>query len=257
MDQRHGHEVERNAALRASIGTSVQTEQSALEALSGARQRVLLGALRVSAVVPAYNEEKRIGAVLSVLGATASVHEVIVVDDASTDGTALAAGDGNGARALTLERNVGKGGAMRAGVLRTDADVIVFLDADLVGLTPAHVDALVEPVVLGQADMAVGMFRGGRCITDLSQFLVPYISGQRAMRREVFLAVPNLESARFAVETKLTKYAKAHKLKVKTVRLTGVTHVMKEEKRGIVRGVVERGRMYRDIARSLIWNGRV
>ena len=212
--------------------------------------------MKVTAVVPAFNEEQRIGAVVEVLRATGSVHEIVVVDDGSTDATAGAARGNNGVHAIMLARNVGKGGAMKAGVLQTDADVIVFLDADLIGLTPAHVDALLGPVVSGEADMAVGTFRGGRYLTDLSQLLVPYISGQRAIRREIFLAVPGLETARFAVETMLTKYAKAHRLRVRSVPLFGVTHVMKEEKRGLLRGALDRARMYRDIARSLVRNGR-
>jgi glycosyltransferase involved in cell wall biosynthesis len=225
----------------------------------------LPGQVKVTAVVPAFNEEQRIGAVIEVLRATDSVHGIVVVDDGSTDATADAALRNGHAgavqglasvHAIALARNVGKGGAMTAGVRQTDADVILFLDADLIGLTSAHVDALVGPVVSGEADMAVGIFRGGRAITDLSQFLVPYISGQRAIRRDVFLAVPRVETARFAVETMLTKYAKAHGLKVRSVPLFGVTHVMKEEKRGLLRGILDRARMYRDIARSLIRNGR-
>ncbi len=229
--------------------------------------------MKVAAVVPAFNEERRIGAVVEVLHASDSVNEIIVVDDGSTDATAkaacrfrpsgrspmaLAEGEAegtNGVQAITLSQNVGKGGAMRAGVLQTDADVILFLDADLVGLTSAHVDALVRPVASGEADMAVGIFRGGRCVTDLSQFLVPYISGQRVIRRDVFLSVPHIETARFAVEMMLTRCAKARGLKVQTVSLFGVTHVMKEEKRGLFKGVLDRARMYRDIARSLSRNG--
>ncbi len=212
--------------------------------------------MRVAAVVPAYNEAQRIGAVVDVLRAADSVQEIIVVDDGSTDATADAARASNGVHALTLPANIGKGGAMRAGAMQTDAEVLLFLDADLIGLTCDHVGALVAPVASGAADMAVGIFRRGRCVTDLSQWLVPYISGQRAIRRELFLSVPGIERARFAVETKVTKYAKAHGLKVQTVPLVGVTHVMKEEKRGFIRGAADRARMYRDIARTLVMNGR-
>jgi len=211
--------------------------------------------VKVAAVVPARNEAPRIASVLQVLLAAPSVHEVIVVDDASTDGTAEVARGTSGIRASVLSRNIGKGGALRVGVLATEADVVAFLDADLVGLTPAHIEALVLPVVAEETHMTVGLFQGGRYVTDLSQLLVPYISGQRALRREVFLAVPGLDRARFAVETMLTRYAKAARLRVKHVPLRGVTHIMKEEKHGLIRGLWDRLHMYHDIGSALFRNG--
>ena len=218
--------------------------------------RLLQAALvNVAAVVPAHNEAPRMGPVLQALLAARSVHEVILVDDASTDGTGNVARATTAIRTIALSRNVGKGGALKVGVLATQADVVLFLDADLVGLTPAHIDALLLPVLREDAQMTVGLFQGGRYVTDLSQLLVPYISGQRALRRELFLAVPGLDRARFAVETMLTRYAKAARLRVKHVPLHGVTHIMKEEKRGLVRGLWDRLRMYHDISSSLLRNG--
>jgi hypothetical protein len=144
---------------------------------------------------------------------------------------------------------------MWTGAQATRADVILFLDADLIGLTTGHIAALVTPVTSGDADMAVGVFRGGRRVTDLSQILVPYISGQRAIRRSLFLSVPGVQRARYAIETKLTRFAKGHGLTVRYVPLRGVTHVMKEEKLGLARGAADRARMYRDIALTLLRNG--
>ena len=215
-----------------------------------------MGQVKVAAIIPAYNESLRISAVLAALLQAQSVDDIFVVDDGSSDGTAEAAQDHGRVNVIHLDANVGKGGAMWAGAQDARADVILFLDGDLIGLTASHVDALVTPVRAGDTDMAVGVFRGGRGITDLSQLLLPYISGQRAIRRSLFLSVPRVATARFAVETKLTKFAKVHRLRVSYVPLCGVTHVMKEEKLGLVRGVVSRACMYRDIALTLLRDGR-
>lgn len=60
-----------------------------------------------------------------------------------------------------------------------------FLDADLIGLKPVHIENLVAPVVKDMADMTVGIFYSGRNITDLAQKLMPFLSGQRCVKREI------------------------------------------------------------------------
>ena len=85
---------------------------------------------------------------------------------------------------------------MWAGAHETDAEVLLFLDADLVGLRAEHVELILEPVVSGEADMCVGVFQGGRYWTDLAQRLAPHISGQRAISRDLFLSVPGVRRAR-------------------------------------------------------------
>jgi hypothetical protein len=99
--------------------------------------------------------------------------------------------------------------------------------------------------------MTVGVFRGGRLATDLSHFLVSYISGQRALSRELFLAIPAITTARSGVETAITKYVKARGLKVRNVAMYGVTHPMKEEKLGALPGFKARLKMYWEIGKSL------
>ncbi len=208
--------------------------------------------MRVTAVIPAYNEETRLPRVLEAVRGSSLVDEVIVVSDGSLDGTYEVARRFDGVRALQLPQNLGKGGAMHAGACQTDSPVLVFLDADLIGLTSDHVDRLVEPVCEGKADMTLGVFRGGRRATDLAQKLFPFVSGQRAIRRELFLAVPNVQYARFGVETQITRWAQRQRWRVQYVPLHGVTHPMKEEKLGRLRGTVARLRMYADIARILL-----
>jgi glycosyltransferase involved in cell wall biosynthesis len=173
--------------------------------------------------------------------------DILVVDDGSTDRTLETLPVGNGVRGLRLAQNLGKGGAMWAGALQTDADILLFLDADLVGLEPEHLRLMLEPVTTGEADMCVGVFRGGRYWTDMAQKLVPSISGQRAMRRELFLSVPEVRGARSGVEVALTHHAHANGWRVKWVSLAGITHVMKEEKMGALRGFGARLGMYWEI----------
>jgi glycosyltransferase involved in cell wall biosynthesis len=205
----------------------------------------------VAAIVPAFNEGPRIGAVLRTLVEAGALDEIVVVNDGSQDETLAVARSFPEVTPLDLAENRGKGGAIRAGALHTDADVILLLDADLVGLRVPHIRGLLDPILSGEADMTVGVFRGGRLATDLSQFLVPYISGQRALRRELFLAIPGIGQSRFGVETAMTRHAKACRLRVRNVVMQGVTHPMKEEKLGFFAGARARLKMYLEIARSL------
>lgn len=208
--------------------------------------------MRVAAVVPAYNEEERIPAVLDAIKSAKLVNEIVVVSDGSTDGTYELVSSDPAVKAVGLEVNRGKGGAMRAGAESTDADVVLFLDADLIGMDGEKVDAIVRPLIEGSADMAIGIFKSGRGVTDLAQLIAPYISGQRAMRRDTFIGIPKLEGARSGVETAITKYYRARNLRVRRVTLWGCTHCMKEEKLGFARGFVGRMKMYYDISKILI-----
>jgi glycosyltransferase involved in cell wall biosynthesis len=200
--------------------------------------------MKVAAIVPAYNEENRITVVLRALIDSRAVDEVIVVNDGSTDGTAAAASSVPGVQVITLPRNRGKGGAMREGATRTDADVLLFFDADLIGLTSRHIQDLLAPVCAGEATMAMGIFKGGRLWTDMAQFFAPAITGQRAIRRDVFLSIPDLESVGYGIELAINDYVHGKGLVRRDITLRGVTHPMKEEKLGWARGAASRSRMY-------------
>ncbi len=231
---------------------------------------------RTAAVVPAYNEAGRITAVLEVIAAARLVDEIIVVTDGCSDSTAAEVRQcaaklkaafaenterGEGCRELRifeLKHNIGKGGALTYGALRTEAEVLVFLDADLIGLKSSHVDDLLTPMLSDEpnqrADMTLGLFgavRGGifGWWLGFCHRHIAMLTGQRAIRRDVFLAVPGLTNSRFGVETAITRYVKhVWKLKVAVAWLHNVTHPVKEEKIGIWRGFRVRMNMYGEIA---------
>jgi glycosyltransferase involved in cell wall biosynthesis len=110
--------------------------------------------IALSIVVPAFNEAARLPPTLAAVRAGLAArepgaHELLVVDDGSTDDTAAVARQG-GARVISLPRNLGKGAAVRAGLLEATGEVIAFMDAD--GSIPfAEVERLVGALRAGAA----------------------------------------------------------------------------------------------------------
>src|SRR5690606_36165078 len=136
-----------------------------------------------------------------------------------------------------------------SGAESTDAEVLLFLDADLTGLTPKHLHDLVEPVLKDEADMCVGVFDEGKFTTDMAQKITPFLSGQRAMKRWIIISVPQVENSRYGVEVALSRFAEKHALRVCKVYLKHVAQVTKEKKLGLVKGFQARLRMYWEIIR--------
>lgn len=204
----------------------------------------------ISIIIPAYNEEKYIEEVLEVVTGVPNLLEVIVVSDGSTDGTVQVA-QRYPVKVIELPVNMGKGGAMMAGARNAKGKYLFFLDADLIGLKPKHIASLINSIENEDLDMVVGVFDSGRISTDLAQVVAPFLSGQRIVKKEYLLGIDNLDAARFGVEIELTKYAVKHKLKVKEVVLEDLTHVMKEEKLGFVKGFASRMKMYWEIAKNV------
>ena len=203
-------------------------------------------------MIPAYNEGHRIDVAIRAVLEAALVNEVIVVSDGSADNTVAVARQFEGVRVVELPFNVGKGGAMCAGVAHTDADIIAFIDADLVGLRPNHVDQIIRPLLNGHCDMCIGVFRGGKFWSDTGQVITPFLSGQRAMYRRLFEAVPFLPEIRMGAEVTITTYAKRLKATVLKVVLRGVSNTHKERKLGFVKGATARAKMYREIAQAVV-----
>ena len=206
--------------------------------------------MSVTAIIPAFNEEKYIGGVLEPLLEIRQVTQVIVVSDGSTDGTVAEAGK-YGVEVIELPDNIGKGGAMSVGYKASREEYILFLDADLLGLTGSHILELIEPVLHDEADMTIGIFENGRLSTDMAQFIAPFLSGQRCIKKSLLQQFKGWEDAGFGVEAALTIFAQEHNLRIRHITLPAMSHVMKEEKMGLVRGFTYRLKMYWEIAKKV------
>ncbi len=143
---------------------------------------------KVSAVIPAYNEENTIEAVVK--GALSQVDEVIVVDDGSTDDTAQLA-EAAGARVLK-QVNAGVLTATERGLREAAGDVVVTLDADGQH-DPSDIPRLVEPILRNSADLVMGVrpdlpYLSERILTWLTSIRAPVgdaSTGFRAVRRRI------------------------------------------------------------------------
>ena len=173
---------------------------------------------RVVALVPAHNEQVRIGQTVSAIRALEAVSECIVIDDASSDDTAQIATD-CGARVIRLQRNVGKGAALNKGASYCEnADIVVLLDGDL-GSSAAQASLLIDPVIEGKADMTIARFprpqgkAGFGLVKNMARKQIAALgggfdaqaplSGQRALTRACLDAVLPFASG-YGVEVGLT-----------------------------------------------------
>ena len=121
--------------------------------------------MRVSFLVPAYNEASTIVELLDRVSDLELDKQIVVVDDGSTDGTGDLVErwrDGRDGVVLVRKENRGKGSAVRAAIPHVEGDIAVIQDADL-EYDPADVPALIEPIERGLADVVFGSrLSGGR-----------------------------------------------------------------------------------------------
>lgn len=178
----------------------------------------------LSVVMPCYNEVDTPGQALERVLESPYCREVIVVDDGSTDGSLKAAGKIDDPRVaiVALERNQGKGAALRAGFARVTAPFVIIQDADF-EYDPDDYEAMLQPLLDGRADVVFGSrFIGGephrvlhfwhsianKVLTVLSNVttdlnLTDMETGYKAFRREVIQSL-TLEEDRFGFEPEVT-----------------------------------------------------
>lgn len=219
--------------------------------------------MTVSVIIPAFNEDKTVGSVVKTVKSLDYIDEIIVVDDGSHDNTAREA-EKAGATVIQHMKNRGKGAAIKTGFKNSKGEIIVFIDADIENLTPEKVDAIIKPIINGEADITKTKFKreAGR-VTELTakpllKFFFPELnfdqplSGQFAAKRS-FLNRIKLEDD-YGVDVGIVLDADVRGLKIKEVDIGKIQHVLSSLKElntvatEVVRTIVHRATEYGRVA---------
>ena len=196
--------------------------------------------MKLSVIIPVYNEHESIEEILRRVKATDMATEIVVVDDGSIDGTReiLKKLDGKKhVRVIMHEKNQGKGAAVRTGMDAATGDVLLIQDADL-EYDPRDYPALLKPIQEGLADVVYGSrFLGGPrrvamfwhmvanyMLTFMTNILYNTIltdmeTGYKVFRRKVVQGMP-LHSKRFDFEPEFTAKVLKRRYRIFEVAIT-------------------------------------
>ncbi len=206
--------------------------------------------MTVTCLVPAWNEAARISSVLASVLRHPLIDQVLVVDDGSTDGTGAIA-KAAGAEVIVQCPNAGKSAAVARGLAAARCDLVLMLDADLIGLTAEDVTALLMPVLSGKAEVSISL--RGNAPLFWRAIGLDFISGERVIPRAML--APHLAQMtrlrRFGLEVFMNELWLQKASCLAVVRLAGVSSPAKATKRGRLRGALADGAMLADIFGTL------
>lgn len=160
-------------------------------------------------MIYAQNDETTVGGVVQAALGSGVFRDVIVLSDASTDGSADAANSAGASYVRRFQWKQGRSRAFFYGVSLTDAPILFFSGADSTGFDAAHVRSVLEPVASGACSACAGIREDGS-------------RHEVAVVRRVFDGLPDTGRDQFDIDALIQEYCRRHALNHATVRLSGV-----------------------------------
>jgi len=190
----------------------------------------------VSAIISVYNEERTIENVITSLLNCYLIDELIVVNDGSTDKSGQIISklqESYSFKHIDFPQNRGKSFAMATGVESAQGEVIVFVDADIIGLKCSHIQKMLYPLLNGEADMVIGQpYAGSKKKRDDPLKPLELLAGERAVyRQDVLPIIDKMKHARYGAETLMNLYYKSQRKRIKIEYLWGLIHLKKFQKK--------------------------
>jgi glycosyltransferase involved in cell wall biosynthesis len=209
--------------------------------------------LTVNCIIPAYNEASRIGTVLDIVLKYPLFKDVTVVVNGCTDNTLEETrkfSHYTHLKIIDYFPGYGKTHAILTGVNATSGDLLMFIDADLKGLTNENISKLIYFVINKQFDMTI-LDRAGdrrRPIGIANSLFGRFLGGERVLSRKHFLEANIEQDARWGLEQHLNMFFLKNQLKVRTIYADNIDCVYQFEKKGFIGGMKEWNKMSKDLA---------
>ncbi len=207
--------------------------------------------IKISCIIPAYNEGLRIEAVLRVVYGHPLIDEIIVVDDASKDNTQSIVKKFPDIRLIVNKENKGKSYSVATGIIESSGDYILMLDADLHGLRSEDITSLVDPVKEGKVDVSMSIRKNAPAWMKLIK--VDLMTGERVFPKSMITSrIQEMMALRgYALEVFLNRIVIKNKYAIKSVFLINVQDDLKTTKQGFFAGIKLFLSMWRDILKTI------
>ena len=188
-------------------------------------------------IICTFNEERTICDVVKACRLYNKRSEIIVVDDGSQDNTELLLRNLNKSirfNYIKLAENRGKSYAMTVGIENAGNDVLLFFDADSIGIRKEHFHTMLLPVIENKADMVLGHTAAAIANVKLTPF--KSFTGERVLHKKDILPIlDEIRNIRFGIETYINLYFKTHGKRISYVYLEGLRTLTKYEKTTLIK----------------------
>jgi glycosyltransferase involved in cell wall biosynthesis len=201
----------------------------------------------ISCIIPAYNEGKRIRPVLEMLSAHPLISEILVVDDGSRDDTAEIVRTFASIRLIVHETNKGKTEALYTGITSAAHNLLLLVDADLIGLTAENITDLIAPVADKRVDVSISMRKNSPLIDRLLG--IDQISGERVFYKQLLEGYIDelLKLPPFGFETFFNEIIIKKQVHIAVIFWKNVISPYPSQKYGFISGSIAFIKMIQDI----------